>query len=197
MTLEFKFSDENRWRTVDMPPNILMAYKDTRATQIKKVVSGIVLSILFIAVMVLITLAGSTMMRNQIFPLCFLGFIGVFIFTIRAMIDRSLISLMIYNCIMTVGFDEFLTQRESHLSRGIASRSVIITSTMLEERKAEKLLMTVKNLSSLLEEVEMATDLNEVVDITIPYVSNIGEFQVRKAKARRTYVELSQTKRGK
>ena len=151
MNLKFKFDCEKKWTVVDVPPNLMLAIKET--TQQRKN------SILLYSVLTLLSLFLYANATRNIIPI-FLGYSWGAIFVITTIVFTALLtkwildkkseSLRLFCCIMTKGFDQYIDNIIDPICEMLSHEYIVqYRLPNSEVKKLEKIVITAQLLKEL------------------------------------------------
>lgn len=151
MNLKFKFDCEKKWTIVQVPPNIMLAIKET--TQQRRN------NILLYSVLVLLSLFLYTNATQNIIPI-FLGYswgaifvVTTIIFTIllaKWVLDKKPESLKLLCCIMIQGFDQYTDSIINPICEMLSHEYIVQCRLPNSEvKKLEKTVITAQLLKEL------------------------------------------------
>ena len=151
MNLKFKFDFEKKWTVVDVPPNLMLAIKET--TQQRRN------SILLYSVLTLLSLFLYANATRNIIPI-FLGYSWGAIFVITTIVFTTLLtkwildkkseSLRLFCCIMTKGFDQYIDNIIDPICEMLSHEYIVqYRLPNSEVKKLEKIVITAQLLKEL------------------------------------------------
>ena len=183
MNLKFKFDCEKKWTVVDVPPNLMLAIKET--TQQRRN------SILLYSVLTLLSLFLYANATRNIIPI-FLGYSWGAIFVITTIVFTTLLtkwildkkseSLRLFCCIMTKGFDQYIDNIIDPICE-MLSHEYIVQSRLpnSEVKKLEKIVITAQLLKELHSEcLDEDYEIHENVSFLEKHIWDIEGFNIER-----------------
>lgn len=183
MNLKFKFDCEKKWTVVDVPPNLMLAIKET--TQQRRN------SILLYSVLTLLSLFLYANATRNIIPI-FLGYswgaifvITTIVFTVlltKWILDKKSESLRLFCCIMTKGFDQYIDNIINPICE-MLSHEYIVQHRLpnSEVKKLEKMAITAQLLKELHSEcLDEDYEIHENVSFLEKHIWDIEGFNIER-----------------
>lgn len=183
MNLKFKFDCEKKWTVVDVPPNLMLAIKET--TQQRKN------SILLYSVLTLLSLFLYANATRNIIPI-FLGYSWGAIFVITTIaftalltkwiLDKKSESLRLFCCIMTKGFDQYIDNIIDPICEMLSHEYIVQYRLPNSEiKKLEKIVITAQLLKELHSEcLDEDYEIHENVSFLEKHIWDIEGFNIEK-----------------
>ena len=183
MNLKFKFDCEKRWTVVEVPPNIMLAIKET--TQQRRS------NILLYSILVLLSFFLYTNAMQNIIPI-FLGrswagifFIATLVFTallIKWILDRKPESLKLFCCIMINEFDQYIDSIINPICEMLSHEYIVQCRLPRSEvKKLEKIVVTAQLLKELHSEcLDEEYDIHENVSFLEKHICDIEGFNIER-----------------
>lgn len=183
MNLKFKFDCEKKWTVVDVPPNLMLAIKET--TQQRKN------SILLYSVLTLLSLFLYANATRNIIPI-FLGYSWGAIFVITTIVFTTLLtkwildkkseSLRLFCCIMTKGFDQYIDNIIDPICEMLSHEYIVqYRLPNSEVKKLEKIVITAQLLKELHSEcLDEDYEIHENVSFLEKHIWDIEGFNIER-----------------
>ena len=183
MNLKFKFDCEKKWTVVDVPPNLMLAIKET--TQQRKN------SILLYSVLTLLSLFLYANATRNIIPI-FLGYSWGAIFIITTIVFTALLtkwildkkseSLRLFCCIMTKGFDQYIDNIIDPICEMLSHEYIVqYRLPNSEVKKLEKIVITAQLLKELHSEcLDEDYEIHESVSFLEKHIWDIEGFKIER-----------------
>lgn len=200
MNLRFKFDCEKEWLVVEVPPNLLLAYNETKNDRRNSI---ILYSILF--VLSLFLYCNS---QAMLLPIFYGNEFGA-IFIITTIISIFLLTKWIFNktpesielfcCIMISDFDKYIDGIIDQLS-DIISHNNRIKNGITEHtaQKIEKTIITAQKLKELNAEcMDLDYDLRENIKLIESNIDNLYGLKIKKVTYNNEKKNTKRRKRGR
>lgn len=183
MNLKFKFDCEKKWTVVDVPPNLMLAIKET--TQQRRN------SILLYSVLTLLSLFLYANATRNIIPI-FLGYFWGAIFVITTIaftvlltkwiLDKKSESLRLFCCIMTKGFDQYIDNIINPICEMLSHEYIVqYRLPNSEVKKLEKIVITAQLLKELHSEcLDEDYEIHENVSFLEKHIWDIEGFNIER-----------------
>lgn len=183
MNLKFKFDCEKKWTVVDVPPNLMLAIKET--TQQRKN------SILLYSALTLLSLFLYANATRNIIPI-FLGYSWGAIFVITTIVFTTLLtkwildkkseSLRLFCCIMTKGFDQYINNIIDPICKMLSHEYIVqYRLPNSEVKKLEKIVITAQLLKELHSEcLDEDYEIHENVSFLEKHIWDIEGFNIER-----------------
>lgn len=183
MNLKFKFDCEKKWTVVDVPPNLMLAIKET--TQQRKN------SILLYSVLTLLSLFLYANATRNIIPI-FLGYswgaifvTTTIVFTVlltKWILDKKSESLRLFCCIMTKGFDQYIDNIIDPICEMLSHEYIVqYRLPNSEVKKLEKIVITAQLLKELHSEcLDEDYEIHENVSFLEKHIWDIEGFNIER-----------------
>ena len=183
MNLKFKFNCEKKWTVVDVPPNLMLAIKET--TQQRKN------SILLYSVLALLSLFLYANATRNIIPI-FLGYswgaifvTTTIVFTVlltKWILDKKSESLRLFCCIMTKGFDQYIDNIIDPICEMLSHEYIVqYRLPNSEVKKLEKIVITAQLLKELHSEcLDEDYEIHENVSFLEKHIWDIEGFNIER-----------------
>ena len=183
MNLKFKFDCEKKWTVVDVPPNLMLAIKET--TQQRKN------SILLYSVLTLLSFFLYANATRNIIPI-FLGYSWGAIFVITTIVftafltkwilDKKSESLRLFCCIMTKGFDQYIDNIIDPICEMLSHEYIVqYRLPNSEVKKLEKIVITAQLLKELHSEcLDEDYEIHENVSFLEKHIWDIEGFNIER-----------------
>ena len=183
MNLKFKFDCEKKWTVVDVPPNLMLAIKET--TQQRKN------SILLYSVLALLSLFLYANATRNIIPI-FLGYswgaifvTTTIVFTVlltKWILDKKSESLRLFCCIMTKGFDQYIDNIIDPICEMLSHEYIVqYRLPNSEVKKLEKIVITAQLLKELHSEcLDEDYEIHENVSFLEKHIWDIEGFNIER-----------------
>ena len=183
MNLKFKFDCEKKWTVVEVPPNLMLAIKET--TQQRRN------NILLYSVLVLLSLFLYVNATRNIIPI-FLGYSwgAIFVITtivsiillVKWILDKKPESLKLFCCIMINEFDQYIDSIINPIC-GMLSHEYIMRYKLpnSETKKLEKMVITAQLLKELHSEcLDGDYGIHENVSFLEKHICDIEGFNIER-----------------
>lgn len=183
MNLKFKFDCEKKWTVVEVPPNLMLAIKET--TQQRRN------NILLYSVLVLLSLFLYINATRNIIPI-FLGYSWGAIFVITTIVFTALLakwildkkpeSLKLFSCIMIKGFDQYIDSIINPICEMLSHEYIIqYKLPNSEAKKLEKMVITAQLLKELHNEcLDGDYEIHENVSFLEKHIGDIEGFNIER-----------------
>lgn len=183
MNLKFKFNCENEWTVVEIPPNLMLAIKET--TQQRKN------NILLYSVLVLLSMFLYINADKNIIPI-FLGYSWGVIFIITTIVftafltnwilDKKPESLKLFCCIMIDEFDQYIDSIINSICEMLSHEYIIQYELPNSEvKKLEKMVITAQLLKELHNEcLDEDYEIHESVSFLEKHIWDIEGFNIER-----------------
>lgn len=183
VNLKFKFDCEKKWTVVEVPPNLMLAIKET--TQQRRN------NILLYSVLVLLSMFLYINADKNIIPV-FLGYSLGVIFIITTIVftaflanwilDKKPESLKLFCCIMTTGFDQYIDSIINPICEMLSHEYIIQYRLQNSEaKKLEKIVITAQLLKELHSECSDENyEIHENVSFLEKHIWDIEGFNIER-----------------
>lgn len=183
MNLKFKFDCEKKWTVVEVPPNIMLAIKETTQQRIN--------NILLYSVLILLSLFLHINATQNIIPV-FLGYSwgAIFIVTtivsavllVKWILDKKPESLKLFCCIMIKEFDQYVDSIINPICEMLSHEYILqYRLPNSEAKKLEKMVITAQLLKELHSEcLDGDYEIHENVSFLEKHIWDIECFNIEK-----------------
>ena len=183
MNLRFKFDCEKMWTVVEVPPNLMLAIKETKQQRRN--------NILLYSVLVLLSLFLYVNATRNIIPL-FLGYSWGAIFVITTIVFTILLvkwilnkkpeSLKLFCCIMIKEFDQYIDSIINPICEMLSHEYIVqYKLPNSEAKKLEKMVVTAQLLKELHNEcLDEDCGIHENVNFLEKHIWDIEGFSIEK-----------------
>jgi hypothetical protein len=183
MNLKFKFDCEEQWSIVEVPPNLLLAYEETKAERRNSIFLYLMLTIL--------SFFFCYNSQAKILPILIgkewgaISIIAVTVFLsllIKWMCNRTPESIELFCCIMIKNFDTYIDDIIGPLDAALSHNNRIM-SRMPEKfaKKIEKTLITAQKLKEINAEcMDSQYDLHDNIQFVEKYIDDLYGLKIEK-----------------
>ena len=183
MNLRFKFDCEEQWSIVEVPPNLLLAYEETKTERRNSIFLYLTLTILSLLfyynsqAKILPVLIG-----NEWGVISIIATIVSFSFLVKWICNKTPESIKLFCCIMIKNFDTYIDGIIDPLDAALSHNNRIM-SKMPEKfaKKIEKTLITAQKLKEInIECMDSQYDLHDNIQFIEKYIDDLYGLKIER-----------------